>query len=196
MCLKSIKAQSGPAPSRCTRGPGKQTSQPSGVEGPPDYYNRNMQKAMSWLMAILILAATAVQSSEPSGNLTQQTPHPRVSAPTHTLNGSMEEPRVLRMSRPCQDEHRGYCEHGQCMYPQDSDKPSCTCLPPYVGDRCMFVYIVNPSQSDSRIEGLIGIILGVAFLLCFLGIAVYCCLRTRCKTSSPPYKPYGSENSV
>ena len=53
-------------------------------------------------------------------------------------------------------------------------------MPPYVGDRCMFVYIVNPSQSDSiAIEGLIGIILGVAFLLCFLGIAVYCCLRKR-----------------
>ncbi|CAB1322444.1 unnamed protein product [Coregonus sp. 'balchen'] len=85
---------------------------------------------------------TGTQSAEPSDNLqpTQWTLSLDLAEPTNTMlpvNGSdMEEPRVLRMSRPCKDEDADYCLNGQCMYPLDSDTPACTCDSSYGGPRC------------------------------------------------------------
>lgn len=146
-----------------------------------------LQKALPSLAVLMILLSTVVQSQS------QDLSEPTVTA-LYT-NGSVEEPRVLSMHRPCEEKDAGFCDHGKCMYPQDRDEPACICEPSYTGDRCMFFGHVNNGRID--VEGMIGVIVGAAFvIICILAVALYCCLRGRCKRAIPPYKAYGSEDSV
>ncbi|KAM4616479.1 epigen-like [Polymixia lowei] len=153
-----------------------------------------LEKGMSSVMAALILLTTAGQSVsliDPSS-----TPSPTVvdsMLTTGLFNGSVEEPRVLRTHRPCREEHADFCIGGECIYPQDSDKPSCNCRPLYSGHRCSS--ITAPTQTAYQYEEMIGLSVGVAVLI-FVLILLFCCIRKRCTKSASLIKSDGSENSV
>ncbi|XP_071774888.1 epigen-like [Centroberyx gerrardi] len=155
-----------------------------------------LEKVIFSVAAVLTLLTTAGQSAT-LDNL-HPTAGPAVLDPMLTTqpdNGSMEEPRVLRMHKPCREEHANYCENdGQCMYPQDTDTPSCMCKPSYSGTRCLF--FVGGSQIAPNYEEVIGIGVGVAMLIFFLAIIFYCCVRKRCTKSAQMIKLAPSENSV
>ncbi|XP_073693614.1 epigen isoform X2 [Garra rufa] len=113
---------------------------------------------------------------------------------THS-NGNEEEPRVLAVQRPCGPEHEGFCVNGACSYSSDLDTPICRCDKMYSGVRCE--HVMMDAQSLSSSEEIIGISCGVVLLLGFvIALILYCCLKKRCRKSSPPYKNCGSENSV
>ncbi|CAB1319228.1 unnamed protein product [Coregonus sp. 'balchen'] len=126
------------------------------------------------LVAVMLLFSTGIQSAEPSDNLqpTQWTLSPDLAEPTIStlpVNGSdMEEPRVLRMSRPCKDEDSDYCLNGQCM-----------CDASYSGPRCgLLVYHVTLCKFATT-EEVIAICVGVAMLACCLAGCLYCCIKRR-----------------
>ncbi|XP_018946691.1 epigen-like isoform X2 [Cyprinus carpio] len=112
---------------------------------------------------------------------------------THS-NGSREEPRVLAIQRPCGPEHEGFCSKGTCSYSSDLDTPICRCDKMFSGMRCEHA-ILDTHQLSSP-EEVIGISCGVVLILGSIIGLMYCCLKKRCQKSSPPYKNYGSENSV
>ncbi|XP_020344423.2 epigen [Oncorhynchus kisutch] len=155
------------------------------------------------LVTMLLILSTVTQSAEPSDNLqpTQRTLSLDLAEPTNTalpVNGSdAEEPRVLRMSKPCKDEDADYCLNGQCMYPPDSDTPACTCDVSYSGPRCGLLTHQATQCKFAVAEEVIGICVGVALLVCCLAVVLYCCIKRRCEKKYLPYKTYGgSENSV
>ncbi|XP_048067319.1 epigen isoform X1 [Megalobrama amblycephala] len=112
---------------------------------------------------------------------------------THDV-GSEEQPRVLAIQRPCGPEHEGFCFNGVCSYSSELDTPICRCNQMYSGMRCE--HLLLDSRSFSSPEELIGISCGVVLLLVSIIGLMYFCLQKRCRKSSPPYKNYGSENSV
>ncbi|XP_065128228.2 epigen [Paramisgurnus dabryanus] len=108
-------------------------------------------------------------------------------------NGSGEAPQVLAIQRPCGPKHEGYCLNGVCTFSPEMNTPICRCYPMYQGVRCE--HITMTSTNLSRSEEVIGITCGVILLLgALVALIVYCYLWKR--KSSPPYKNYGSENSV
>ncbi|XP_048067320.1 epigen isoform X2 [Megalobrama amblycephala] len=111
-----------------------------------------------------------------------------------THDGSEEQPRVLAIQRPCGPEHEGFCFNGVCSYSSELDTPICRCNQMYSGMRCE--HLLLDSRSFSSPEELIGISCGVVLLLVSIIGLMYFCLQKRCRKSSPPYKNYGSENSV
>nr|XP_055024217.1 epigen isoform X1 [Misgurnus anguillicaudatus] len=107
-------------------------------------------------------------------------------------NGSGEAPQVLAIQRPCGREHEGFCLNGVCTFSPEMNTPICRCNPMYQGVRCEHVSMIRKFSSP---EEIIGITCGVILLLgALIVILVYCYLWKR--KSSPPYKNYGSENSV
>ncbi|KAK9970678.1 hypothetical protein ABG768_026603 [Culter alburnus] len=108
--------------------------------------------------------------------------------------GSEEQPRVLAIQRPCGPEHEGFCFNGVCSYSSELDTPICRCNQMYSGMRCE--HLLLDSRRFSSPEELIGISCGVVLLLASIIGLMYFCLHKRCRKSSPPYKNYGSENSV
>ncbi|KAL7391751.1 hypothetical protein ABVT39_014088 [Epinephelus coioides] len=146
---------------------------------------------------LLLLLITAGRSAMLSNNLPTTAP-PTVSISSLTTqlnNSSMEEPRVERSHRSCRSEHANYCENGgECMYPQDSDEPSCICTSSYSGKRCLFHS--DHARTLPELEQLIGIIFGVAMFIIVLGILSYCFVYKRCKKSAPLIKSAASEISV
>ncbi|KAM9859035.1 epigen [Aulostomus maculatus] len=143
---------------------------------------------------ILLLLATSGQSA-------QTTTPPAVpdSSPTALLNdSSVEEPVVLRLHSSCRSEHENYCGNGgQCMYPQDSEKPSCICPPSFNGPRCLFVIEITGVVSEAPLaaEQLITIIFGVLIVLFILAV-MGCCIFKRCKKSTQLKKSEPCEMSV
>ncbi|CAJ1069239.1 epigen [Xyrichtys novacula] len=118
-----------------------------------------------------------------------------LSLTTQLSNSTMEGPRVLRLHRSCGDEHANFCENGgECMFPQDSDKPFCICPSTHSGTRCLF--FSDNSRSLPELEQLIGISFGVLMLLIVLGIIFYFCAYKRCIKSAPLIKSAPSETSV
>ncbi|XP_057212558.1 epigen isoform X1 [Triplophysa rosa] len=110
-------------------------------------------------------------------------------------NESKEEPQVLAIQKPCGTEHEGYCVNGACTYLSDLDIPICRCNQMYSGVRCE--HMLLDIHSFSSPEEVIGISCGVILLLgALVGVIVFCFLNKRCRKTSPPYKNYGSENSV
>ncbi|KAM7415856.1 hypothetical protein PAMA_018088 [Pampus argenteus] len=144
-----------------------------------------------------ILAAVAVLLFSTAGQCAQLTTPALANSFLNTqLNDSSdEEPRVLRLHRSCTSEHDNYCSNGgKCMYPQDSDKPSCICTSSYSGPRCMFYS--EPSRSLPELEQLIAIGFGVAIIIIILAIILYCFAYKRCIKSASLIKPTPSETSV
>ncbi|XP_075954896.1 epigen-like [Anarhichas minor] len=144
------------------------------------------EHALHSAMAALLLLTTTVQSAMLTNNL-PATATPALwnsSLTTQLINGSMEKPKVLLSSRSCRSEHETFCENdGECMYPQDSDEPSCICKSSYSGRRCML--ITHFSYSSPDLEQLLGISFGVAMLVIVLAFIIYCLANKRCIKSAP-----------
>ncbi|KAG7489840.1 epigen-like [Solea senegalensis] len=154
-----------------------------------------LMKGLTSVVAVLLLLTTTGQSATVTDNL-QTTASPLTSLTTQLNNSDTEEPQVLSIHRSCEDEHEGYCENGgQCMYPQDSEKPSCICTSSYHGPRCLF--LIEPTQSRPELEKVIGITFGVLMLILILAIVMYCFAYRKCiKSSAPLIKAAPSETSV
>ncbi|XP_056138938.1 epigen [Lampris incognitus] len=144
-----------------------------------------MQRAVSSALAAVILVGAVgrcADGTEPS-------------VLTQLINGTWEPPRALRMHRPCREEDLHYCGNdGQCVYPQDTESPSCICKPSFTGKRCML--ITSGSQAAPDYEQVIGVGVGVALLFIILAAVFFYCLRKRCMRSAQLIKSNGSENSV
>ncbi|KAM7018337.1 epigen-like [Tautogolabrus adspersus] len=157
----------------------------------------NMEKVVLTAVAVLILMTSAGNSAMLSDILlTTKTPALSNSSLTTTINNSsMEEPRVLRSHKSCGSEHENYCENGgECMFPQDSEKPFCICTSSYSGPRCLF--FLDNSRSVVDLEGLVGFIFGVLMLITVLAILFFCFAYKRCIKSAPLIKSAPSESSV
>ncbi|XP_059192740.1 epigen-like [Centropristis striata] len=158
-----------------------------------------LENALLSAAAVLLLLTTAAQSAVLSDNL-QTTAAPALidsSLTTQLNNSSMEEPRVLRSHTSCREEHKDFCKNGgECMYPQDTDEPSCICTSLYNGPRCFISISLDQSHSVPDLEKLIGIGFGVAMIIIFLAIAIYCLTYKRCIKSAPLIKSAPSETSV
>ncbi|XP_078107326.1 epigen [Sander vitreus] len=156
-----------------------------------------LENALLSAVAVLLLLTTAGQSAVLPNDL-QTTATPALlnsSLLTQLNNSSMGKPRVLGLHRSCRSEHLTYCENGgECMYPQDSDKPSCICTSSYSGPRCLFFN--DRTRTLPELEQLIAIIFGVAMLLIVLAIIIFCFAYKRCIKWAPIIKPAPSELSV
>ncbi|XP_044053898.1 epigen [Siniperca chuatsi] len=156
-----------------------------------------LEKALLSALTVLLLLTTAGQSAVLGDNL-QTTAAPALSnlpLSTQLNNSSMEEPQVLRSHRSCGSEHENYCENGgECMYPQDNDKPFCICTSSYSGPRCLF--FSDHTRTLPELEELIGISFGVVMLFFVLAIIIYCFAYKRCIKSAPLMKSAPSESSV
>ncbi|KAG1973980.1 pro-neuregulin-4, membrane-bound isoform [Pimephales promelas] len=113
---------------------------------------------------------------------------------THGVGSEEEQPRVLAVQTHCSPEHEGFCFNGVCSYSTELETPICRCNNMYSGVRCE--HLLLDSHKFSSPEELIGISCGVVLLLGAIFGLAYFCIRKRCRKSSPPYKNYGSENSV
>ncbi|KAK2837890.1 hypothetical protein Q5P01_015102 [Channa striata] len=156
-----------------------------------------LNKALLGAVAVLLLLTTTEQSAILTNSLptTATSPLSNGTVTTQLNNSSREEPLVLRLHRPCRSEHENFCENGgKCMYPQDSDRPSCICTSSYSGPRCLF--LLEPAQSGPELEKLIGISLGVAILVIGIAVIIYCFAWRRCMKSAPLIKSAPSEISV
>ncbi|KAM8760049.1 epigen-like [Acanthopagrus schlegelii] len=158
----------------------------------------HLENALLSAVAVLLLLLTPPGQSATLSDELQTTAAPTLSGSAPTTqpdNSSMEEPLVLRSHKPCGSEHVNWCENGgTCMFPQDSDKPSCICTSSYTGHRCMFVSDLTHTLPES--EQLIAISCGVAMLISVLAVIIYCCACKRCKKSAPLIKSAPSESSV
>ncbi|XP_034548562.1 epigen [Notolabrus celidotus] len=157
----------------------------------------SMEKAVLSAVAMLLLLTSAGQSAILT-DIPHTTEAPTLSnssLTTELSNSTMELPQVLRTHRSCGAEHENYCENGgECMYPQDSDKPFCICTSSYSGIRCLF--FVSNTHTLPELEQLIGISFGVLMLLVVLAIIFYCCAYRKCIKSAPLIKSAPSESSV
>ncbi|CAI5649670.1 epigen [Oreochromis aureus] len=156
-----------------------------------------LEKPFLPAVTVLLLLAAAGHSAVVNDNLqTKATPLSNSSLTTQFSNSGMELPQVLPLHKPCRSEHASYCVNGgKCMYPQDSDKPSCICAPSYSGPRCM---LAEPTRGVTMldVEQVIGIVLGVFILIIFLGIAFYLFVYKRCTESTVPIKYVPAKTSV
>ncbi|XP_075889469.1 epigen [Nelusetta ayraudi] len=143
----------------------------------------------------LLLLTTAGRSAVLTDHL-QTTAAPALSALTTELfNTTMEEPKVQRSYRPCGDEHTDYCKNdGQCIIPQDADKPACICTASYSGDRCLFVS--DQTRTTGDVHEVIAITMGILMLALALAVIILCCVHKKCKKSAPLIKSAPSESSV
>uniref|UniRef100_A0A3Q0T401 Epithelial mitogen homolog (mouse) n=1 Tax=Amphilophus citrinellus TaxID=61819 RepID=A0A3Q0T401_AMPCI len=158
------------------------------------YFSSFCLTALLSAVAVLLLLAAGGRSVVLTDNL--QTPETPLSNSSliPQLNSIMETPVVLPLHRPCESKHDTYCANGgRCMYPQDSDKPSCICEHSYSGPRCMFV---EPSRGLPDVEQVIGIIFGIFILIIFLSSDVFCVFVFRCRKSPLPIKSVPSETPV
>uniref|UniRef100_A0A3B4WL32 Epithelial mitogen homolog (mouse) n=1 Tax=Seriola lalandi dorsalis TaxID=1841481 RepID=A0A3B4WL32_SERLL len=137
--------------------------------------------ALHSAVAVLLLLTTAGQSAVVTDNLqTTATPLLSNASLTTELNNSkcLQWSLLLRSHRSCGSEHENYCENGgECMYPQDSDKPFCICTSSYSGTRCLF--FSDHTYSLPELEQLIGISFGVVMLIIILAIMIYCFAQRR-----------------
>ncbi|KAI1900092.1 hypothetical protein AGOR_G00046470 [Albula goreensis] len=97
--------------------------------------------------------------------------------------GAMETPRILRLLGVCSTEHQGFCLNGHCTYHPDLNKPTCSCLQNFGGERCE--HMILDSHAEGGLEKPIAISVGVALLLCCLIAALYCCMKKRCQKEKP-----------
>ncbi|XP_068560102.1 epigen-like [Cebidichthys violaceus] len=145
-----------------------------------------VENAILSAMAALLLLTPTVQPAMLTDSLPTTAPPAlwNSSLSTQLLNGSVEEPHVLPSHRSCRSEHEAFCENGgECMYPQDSNEPSCICKTSYSGRRCMFMS--HPSYTPRELEQLLGTVFGVAVLVIVLAFIIYCLAKKRCIKSAP-----------
>ncbi|XP_019954717.2 epigen [Paralichthys olivaceus] len=155
----------------------------------------NLERVVLPAVAVLLLLTTAGQSAILTDDL-QTTAASLLSNTTTQLNASVVEyPRVLRSFRSCDSKDEKYCGNGgECIYPQDSNEPSCICKSSYSGARCLFFSEIVYTLPE--LERLIGISFGVVMLLLIMAIMIYCFINRRCMKSAPLIKSAPSETSV
>ncbi|XP_068166702.1 epigen-like [Antennarius striatus] len=154
------------------------------------------QKRLENLLSAVLLLTAAGLSPTLADNL-QTTAAPESHFNTsQTVSRNVEKPVVLRSHTTCGSEHANYCENGgQCMYPQDSDKPFCICTSSYSGARCHF-FSISETRSPAELEKLIAIGFGVVMFLFFLAFMIYCFANKRCTKSTLLIKSAPSESLV
>ncbi|XP_072243039.1 epigen [Leuresthes tenuis] len=155
-----------------------------------------LEKAFLSAVTVLLLLTTDGQSAVLSNSpQTSTAPPVSNSSLTTQITGNMEEPRVQRIHRSCGSEHSTYCGNGgQCMLPQDSEKPSCICTSSYSGPRCM--HFSDRTYTPPELEEVIAISFGVIMVIFLVLIVIYCCAYKRCVKSAPLIKSASSETSV
>lgn len=156
-----------------------------------------LRKAPAFTVAVLLLLATRGKSEMLSDStLTTASPFlSNLSLTDQAVNSSMGEPKVGLFGTPCGEENKNFCLNGgKCIYPQDSNKPSCICSTLHDGIRCE-----NPigfTYKPLGAEKVIAIIFGLIMVFIILGLAVCCFVRKRCVKSAPLIKAAASETSV
>ncbi|KAM6930885.1 epigen [Xenentodon cancila] len=157
----------------------------------------NLEKALVSAATVLLLLIAPAESAALSEDL-QTTAAPLVlnsSLTTWPFNSTMEEPNVQALHLPCGSEDDKYCANGgRCMYPQDSNKPSCICTDSYSGPRCMVPSALIHSQPG--LEKVIGISFGVIMLVCILAIIIFRCTYKKCVKETPLKKSTMSQTLV
>lgn len=155
--------------------------------------------AMFSAVAVLLFLATAGQSVTPADGLHSTTttttlgPSPSDLVPaTQTVNDST--PRILSMHHvPCREEHANFCFNGgQCMYPQDTNSPSCWCKENYYGPRCTSV--ISKSTMETDYEKVVGSCVAAVVFFVLLMVFLWW-IHTRCVKKSP-LKYDGPETAV
>ncbi|RVE67976.1 hypothetical protein OJAV_G00087060 [Oryzias javanicus] len=107
---------------------------------------------------------------------------------TQIENSSSVEPKVSSSHRPCDSKDETFCGNGgQCIYPQDSQKPACICKASFQGPRCMYPHDAV-GHSAPELEKVIAIVCGVTMIIFTLMLVVYCCVRKSCTKSTPLLK--------
>ncbi|XP_010788821.1 epigen [Notothenia coriiceps] len=155
-----------------------------------------LENALLSAVAVLLLATAGRCEMLTVTVETTATPVTLNSSPTTQLpNSSMEKPPVSHSQRPCQSQDENYCANGgECMLPQDSDKPACICKFSYSGPRCLF--LTSPTYTLPELEKVIGVSFGAILIIFVLAIIFYCFARKRCRKSAPLLKSAASQSSV
>uniref|UniRef100_A0A674NJU4 EGF-like domain-containing protein n=1 Tax=Takifugu rubripes TaxID=31033 RepID=A0A674NJU4_TAKRU len=95
-------------------------------------------------------------------------------SPTDSVEGA----KVVHPYAPCGSDYAHYCGNGgQCIFPQDTDKPSCICTSSFKGERCLF--FSDHSRALPELEQLVAISVGLAMVVVTLVVVVCCVLRKR-----------------
>ncbi|CAL8345696.1 unnamed protein product [Lota lota] len=122
-------------------------------------------------VGVLIFLATAGQHIRLADGLKYTTLSPSLldlMPNTQAANDSMRQPSVLPMYHaPCREEHANFClNEGRCMYPQDTEKPSCMCERGYYGPRCAHLDLVFQPMREEQL-----VLIAVCVVLLFIGLS-------------------------
>uniref|UniRef100_A0A1A8BNU8 Epigen n=1 Tax=Nothobranchius kadleci TaxID=1051664 RepID=A0A1A8BNU8_NOTKA len=155
----------------------------------------DVDKAILTIAALLLLTRAGQSASLTGSSVTSAAPPVSDSSLTMFLNSTEEPPKVMHSHRGCGSNYSSYCMNGgECMHPQDNNRPFCNCKESFSGIRCE--HDVIKTYMLDNIEPMIGIIFGAFMVLVFLAILLYCFAYKRCTHSTPLIKPAPSENSV
>ncbi|XP_024131681.1 protransforming growth factor alpha [Oryzias melastigma] len=149
---------------------------------------KNVEMVLLSAGMILLLVITPGRCAMLSTQSVTSPPVVNSSLSPQTENSSSVEPEVSISHRPCHSKDEGFCGNGgQCIYPQDSQRPACICKASFAGQRCMYP-IGSGGRSEPELEKVIAIVCGVAMIIFTLMLVVYCCVRKRCTKSTPLLK--------
>ncbi|XP_056889035.1 epigen-like [Takifugu flavidus] len=133
---------------------------------------------------LLPLLATLHLSAASTGAVAT-TAAPGGSNATLTGNYSVEGAKVVHPYTPCGSDYAHYCGNGgQCIFPQDTDKPSCICTSSFKGKRCLLAVFSDHSRALPELEQLVAICIGLAMVVVTLVVVACCVLRKRCMKSA------------
>ncbi|KAM4745180.1 epigen-like [Anableps anableps] len=156
-----------------------------------------LKKPFAFTVTMLLLLAT-IGKSEVLSDSTLTTVLPSLfnsSLTDQIINSTMGQPKVQHLVSPCGEKNEEYCLNGgKCMYPQDSEQPSCVCKSSHSGPRCeIFTDLTYRPLSADKV---IAIIFGLIMVFIVLALAICCFVKRRCVTSAPLIKAGVSETSV
>ncbi|NP_001273209.1 uncharacterized protein LOC102232343 precursor [Xiphophorus maculatus] len=156
-----------------------------------------LRKVLTFTVTVLLLLATTGKSEVLSdGTLTTVSPSFLNSSLTvQTVNSTTDQSKVQLSVRPCGDENEKYClNDGKCIYPQDSRRPSCICMPSHSGPRCEI--FTDLTYRPLTVDKVIPIFFGCVMIFIILGLVFCCIIKKRCIKSAPLIKAAESETSV
>ncbi|XP_014911653.1 epigen-like [Poecilia latipinna] len=158
-----------------------------------------LRKVPTFTVTVLLLLATTGKSEVLSdATLTTVSPSFLNSSLTaQTVNSTTDQSKVQHSVRPCGAENQKYClNDGKCIYPQDSLKPSCICMPSHSGPRCEIFIFTDLTYRPLTMDKIIPIFFGCVMISIILGLVVCCFIKRRCIKSAPLIKAAASETSV
>ncbi|XP_054895407.1 epigen [Poeciliopsis prolifica] len=156
-----------------------------------------LRKVPTFTVTVLLLLATIGKSEVLSDNmLTTVSPFFLNSSLTvQTVNSTMNQSKIHLSVRPCGDENEKFClNNGTCIYPQDTRRPSCICMPSHSGPRCEI--FTDFTYQPSTVDKVIPIFFGCVMIAIILGLVFCCVIKRRCIKSAPLIKAAASETSV